>query len=145
MSPTGMRAAAATTPVRRLADRNLATVPPDATLQEVAEELAADEIGVVVVQHGHEPLGVVSERDLVAVIANGGHLGTQATELMTVDLVTAREDATVADVARLMIDAGIRHVLVRDDTDGGDEPEPGAVSGIVSMRDVLGFLLDDAR
>lgn len=143
MSPT-TTPPAGTTPVRRLANHNLATVDPDATLQEVAEELAMDEIGVVVVRHGHEPVGVVSERDLVAVIANGGHLGTQATDLMTVDLVTAHEDTTVLDVARLMVDAGVRHVLLRGDDDGDDgDPESGPVTGIVSMRDVVGFLLGD--
>src|SRR4051794_15260287 len=142
MSPTSTQPAGATTPIRRVANRNLATVDPDATLQEVAEELALDEIGIVVVQHGHAPIGVVSERDLVAVIANGGHLGTQATDLMTVDLVTAPGDTVVEDVARLMIDAGVRHVLVRDDADP-DDPDGGEVIGIVSMRDVVGLLLDD--
>ncbi|GAA4880600.1 CBS domain-containing protein [Actinomycetospora straminea] len=142
MAPTGTRPAWATTPIRRLATRELATVPPDATLQEVAEELAMDEIGVVVVAQGHEPVGVVSERDLVAVIAGGGDLGTQATDLMTVDLVSTREDATVLDVARLMIDAEVRHVLVRGGE--GDDPTAGPITGIVSMRDVLGFLLEDS-
>jgi predicted transcriptional regulator len=121
--------------------RDLATVEPEASLQEVAEELATDEIGVVLVRYGHDPLGVISERDLIAVIANGGNLGTQATDLMTMDLVTVPEDAGVADVARVMIDAGIRHVLVREDDE--DHPDGGPVTGIVSMRDVVGFLLGD--
>lgn len=129
-----------TTPVRRLASRTLATVHPEATLREVAEELALDEIGVVVVQHGHDPIGVISERDLVTVIGSGGHTGAQAADLMTVDLVTAPEETSVVDVARLMIDAGVRHVLV---CEGGDDDAPGRVTGIVSMRDVVGALLDD--
>lgn len=141
MSPTSTRSPGGTTPIRRLAKRDLATVGPEETLQEVAEELAMDEIGVVLVRYGHDPLGVISERDLVAVIANGGHLGTQATDLMTVDLVTVSGDAGVADVARVMLDAGIRHVLVREDDE--DDPDGGRVTGIVSMRDVVGFLLGD--
>ena len=131
---------ASTVPVRRLASRTLATVPPEATLREVAEELALDEIGVVVVQHGHDPIGVISERDLVTAIGSGGDTGSQAAELMTVDLVTAPEETPVVDVARLMIDAGVRHVLV---CEGGDDDVPGRVTGIVSMRDVVGALLDD--
>ncbi|MHC1557824.1 CBS domain-containing protein [Actinomycetospora sp. C-140] len=150
MSPTVTRSAGETVPVGRLANRNLATVPPDTSLQEVAEELAMDEIGVVVVQYGHEPIGVVSERDLVAVVANGGTLDTQASDLMTVDLVSASEDTPVVAVARLMLDAGVRHVLVRsegggDDGNDGDDGDDGdAVVGIVSMRDIVGFLLGDA-
>jgi predicted transcriptional regulator len=143
MSPTIARSAGEDSPVRRLANRNPATVPPDATLQEVAEELAADEIGLVLVRHGHETVGVVSARDLVAVIAAGGRLDIRAADLMTVDLVRAHEDTNVLDVARLMVDAGVRHVLVTADAPG-DEPEAGPVLGVVSMRDVVGFLLDDA-
>ncbi|PVZ06315.1 cyclic nucleotide-binding/CBS domain-containing protein [Actinomycetospora cinnamomea] len=142
MSPTSTPSAAATTAVREVVDRNLATVEPDATLQDVAEELALDEIGVVVVQHGHEPIGLISERDLVTVLASGGDLETQATDLMTVDLVTAGEDTSVADVGRLMVDARVRHVLVRGPGER-DDPDNGPVTGIVSMRDVVRFLLDD--
>jgi hypothetical protein len=40
-----------------------------------------------------------------------------------------------------MLDAGIRHVLVREDDE--DDPDGGRVTGIVSMRDVVGFLLGD--
>ena len=45
-----------------------------------------------------------------------------------------------------MIDAGIRHVLVRNAGDDADDPDPAelggaAVTGIVAMRDVVGFLL----
>ncbi|GAA4783492.1 CBS domain-containing protein [Actinomycetospora chlora] len=143
MSPTIARSAGENTPVRRLASHTLATVPPDATLQQVAEELAMDEIGVVVVEQGRETLGVVSERDLVAVIAAGGRLDAQATDLMTVDLVSAPEDTTVLEVARLMVDAGVRHVLVTSPAPE-DDRDDGPVVGIVSMRDVVGFLLDDA-
>ena len=147
MSPTVTRAAGESTPVGALANRNLATVPPGATLQEVAGELATDEVGVVVVQSGDEPTGVISERDLVGVVAHGGDLDAQATELMTVDLVSAPEDAPVAAVARLMIDAGVRHVLVRGGgAEGGtQDPPAGHVVGIVSMRDVVDHLLGDTE
>ncbi|MDD7939544.1 CBS domain-containing protein [Actinomycetospora lutea] len=141
MSPTSTQPPGATTPIRRLATRELATVGPEATLREVAEELAMDEIGAILVRYGHDSTGVISERDLVAVIANGGDLGTQATDLMTVDLVTVPEDAPVVDVARVMLDAGIRHVLVRADDE--EHPEGGPVTGIVSIRDVVGALLGD--
>jgi CBS domain-containing protein len=144
MSPTSTPHAGATTAVRQVAHRDLATVEPDATLQDVAEELALDEIGVVLVQYVHDPIGLISERDLVAVLASGGDLERQATDLMTVDLVTVPEDTTIADVARLMLDARIRHVLVRDAGEG-DDPDEGPVTGIVSMRDVVALLLDDVR
>ncbi|GAA4731415.1 CBS domain-containing protein [Actinomycetospora chibensis] len=138
MSTTHAAPHSATTPVRDLATWNLATVGAEATLREVAEELALDEIGVVVVAHGSDPVGLVSERDLVAVIAGGWSADTQAADMMTVDLVTTSGTTTVADVARLMIESGVRHVLVREDA-----AEGGRLSGMVSIRDVVEPLLAD--
>lgn len=131
-APQGAR-----TPVLQLADRNLATVPADATLQEVAEELALDEVGVVVVERDGDPVGVVSERDVVAAIAADGDLDTQAADMMSMDLVTAPDHTAVVDVARLMIEARVRHVLVRDDKEEG-----GRLAAIVSIRDLVELLLD---
>ena len=47
---------------------------------------------------------------------------------MSTELVSTPVDATVADVAQLMSEAGVRHVLVRD----GDN-----LADLVSIRDVL--------
>jgi CBS domain-containing protein len=144
MSPTSTPHAGADTAVRHVANRELATVEPDATVQDVAEELALDEIGVVLVQYVHDPIGLISERDLVTVVAAGGDLERQASDLMSVDLVSVPAETTIAEVARLMLDARIRHVLVRD-TGDRDDPDDGPVIGIVSMRDVVAVLLDDVR
>jgi CBS domain-containing protein len=83
------------------------------------------------------PSGLISERDLVTVFATGGDLDAhQAADVMTTDIVTAGREDSVAAVGRIMRDAGVRHVLIRD----GRE-----IVGLVSIRDVLAALLDDAR
>lgn len=132
-APQGAR-----TPVRQLADQNLATVSADATLQEVAEKLAFDEVGVVVLVRDADPAGVVSERDVVAAIATDGDVDTQApASCREACLVTAPGHTAVVDVARLMIEARARHVLVRDDAE-----EDGRLAAIVSIRDLVELLLD---
>ena len=66
-------------------------VAPEATLREVAGELADDEIGTVVVENPGGTVGLVSERDLVRAVAAGDDLDDrQAADLMSTDLVTAR-------------------------------------------------------
>ena len=50
---------------------SIATVPATATLQEVAEELVKDEVGLLVVGSRRDVKGVVSERDLVRAMAAG--------------------------------------------------------------------------
>ena len=114
----------------------VATVPGEASLREVAESLAADRIGAVgVVEHGHLA-GVVSERDVVDHLAQGANPEhVTAAEMMTTDLVTARQDDRILDTARRMLEAEIRHLPVVDED---------KIAGFVSMRDIFAVLLDVA-
>jgi CBS domain-containing protein len=103
-----------------------------ATMREVAESLAADEIGVLPVTANGAIVGIVSERDVVRHLADGAdpdHL--TAEDIMTTDMIKVAPATSIAEVARVMVEAGIRHVPVLD----GD-----AIAGIVSARDALGVL-----
>lgn len=124
----------ARTPIKQIMATTLATVPSSASLRAVAEELAGDEIGLVLVEDGRQPRGVVSERDLITVMGTGGDLdGLQAVEVMSTDLVSAAPDEPVETVARRMLESGVRHILVRDRWEHA--------VGLVSVRDVLAALL----
>jgi CBS domain-containing protein len=121
-------------PVRDLMARHPASVDSEESVRAVAQELVAGDIGAVLVT-GAAVTGVVSERDVVVVLASGGDVDEeQVGEVMTGDLVTAAPDDSIAAVGTLMRDAGVRHIPVRD--------RDGEYVGIVSMRDVLGVLLD---
>ncbi|MGA8245336.1 MAG: CBS domain-containing protein [Nocardioides sp.] len=114
----------------------VATVETVATLSEVAEALAADEIGALCVVENGALAGIVSERDVVAHLAAGAdpeHL--TAGEVMTPDVVTVGPDATILEAARLMQDSQVRHLPVLDE---------GQIAGIVSMRDLFAVLADAA-
>lgn len=127
-------AAAAEQPIRRIMKYQPVTVEQHESLREVAKELAADEIGVLLVRSPIGPVGLISERDVVAVVAAGGDLEReQVRSVMSVDLVTAASTESIASVGRLMIDAGVRHVAIR-----GDD---GRITGLVSIRDVLDAVL----
>lgn len=123
-----------TDPVRKIMSTTLAVVDAGDSLQSVAQELIADEIGAVLVNINHGPVGLISERDLVAALADGDIENAQAADVMTGDLVAGAPGDSIAAVGRMMLDGGVRHVLVRD----GD-----AVTGLVSIRDVLAVLLAD--
>jgi CBS domain-containing protein len=121
--------------VRLLMSGPPATVESDESVRSVAQELAAADIGAVLVEAPGVPTGLVSERDIVTVVATGGNADVeQAGEIMTTDLIAAAPGDTIAAVGVLMRDAGVRHIPVRDDD--------GRWIGLVSMRDVLGVLLD---
>lgn len=78
-------------------------------------------------------MGLISERDLVNALVGGEDFDTQqAADIATTDLVTAQSGDSIASVGQLMLNAGVRHIAVRD----GD-----TVVGLVSIRDVLAVLL----
>ena len=116
-------------PVIRIARYPVEAVDAGVPLRTVAETLAADDIGALVVLAPHAPAGVVSERDVVRFVAAGDDLdNSEAADAINSDLVCAGPDDSVAAVAAMMLDCQIRHVpILRDHT----------LVGMVSIRDVL--------
>ena len=121
---------AGTLSVSALVADTVARIGPEATLLEVADALAAGDVGVLVVGEDDKPQGVVSERDLVTAIAGRRPLdATTALDVASTELVWCDATATVAEVAEEMAEHYVRHVLVEED---------GRLVGIVSARDLLG-------
>jgi CBS domain-containing protein len=111
----------------------VATVQDDTTLAEVVEELAADEVGVVLVLLDGRLAGIISERDVVAHVAVGADLThLSAGDVMSDDLVTVESAATVLEAAQAMGEAQVRHLPVLE----GDR-----IAGVVSMRDLFEVLV----
>jgi CBS domain-containing protein len=121
--------------VRRVMVWPVATVDGDATLVEVAEALAADEVGALCVTDHGRLAGIVSERDVVTHLATGADPGcVKVSDVMSNDLVTVSPDESVLVAARRMRDAEVRHLPVLDG---------GLVAGIVSMRDLLAVFVGE--
>lgn len=124
-----------TDPVGSLLSPAVATIEPTATLREAAEEMAADRLGLLVVTNSAGMVGVISERDVVAALADGADLELERVRDHATDrVVTVDADLSVAEAARLMADAEIRHLAVMRD---------GDVAGVVSVRDLLVALTAD--
>ena len=116
--------------VRLFVSDGLILVRPDATVRQIAQVLASEGVGALVVAEADRVHGVVSERDVVLAIAAGQELGAAtAADLDSQQVVTCTPDTTVHDAAVLMMEHYVRHLLVQDDT--------GPV-GMVSARDLLG-------
>jgi CBS domain-containing protein len=115
-----------------IARRTAITVRPTVTLRQAAEQMATNDVGLVVVLGGGRLRGVASERDIVTAIADGADVDDERIEnVMAIDVLSAGTSTPSADAAEMMLDAGIRHLPVVD----GDR-----VVGVVSMRDLLPFL-----
>lgn len=127
--------------VRTLLHRGPVTVDPGTTVRAVAQILAEELIGAVVVRHERPEeapyrytIGVVSERDISHAIARGLDPDTTcAVDVMTWELADAEPDDSILRAAVRMIANEVRHLPVME----GD-----ALIGVVSERDVLRALTE---
>ena len=111
--------------------RAVATIPPTLTLIEAASRLAQRRIGALVVVDGQgEIAGIVSERDIIRVLAESGPacLTRPVTESMTHQVVTCQESDTLDELMSMMTARRFRHMPVVAD---------GDLVGIVSIGDVV--------
>lgn len=117
------------TPVYTVTGDPVVRLHADATVADVAKAIVDGQIGAVVIGDG-APVGMVSERDVVRVVAAGKDpAAVRAVDVASTKLVWCAADETVDEVAVRMMDHYIRHVLVERD---------GELLGIVSARDLLG-------
>ncbi|TPW31240.1 CBS domain-containing protein [Pararhizobium mangrovi] len=111
--------------------RDVVTVSGDTPLRSVIELLAAKRIGAaVVVDAGRKIGGILSERDIVRVLAHRGEdaLSSPASATMTKSVTLCRESDTVEQVMAVMTERRFRHLPVEID---------GKLAGIVSIGDVV--------
>lgn len=109
----------------------VATVDPAATITEVLELLASFGVGALVVSgDGRSVDGIISERDVVRALAAHGRdaVDRTAAQVMTREVVTCSETATIEQLMTEMTERRFRHVPVTED---------GRLIGIVSIGDVV--------
>src|ERR1700722_11076446 len=111
--------------------RDVFTTQPHRTLKEVIELLAEKGVGAVVVSDASlQVLGIVSERDVVRVLAKHGAAAPDHTmsRYMTPKVVTATRADTIGHVRKSITAGRFRHVPI---------VEEGRLIGIISIGDVV--------
>ena len=119
--------------VSHILTRPMVTIGANDTVLTAAKLLVQNNIGLLVVtqtQADRKLVGVISERDIIRMIASARTLEIPVNEVCTKNVVTVRGNADVAEAAKGMNKHGIRHVVVVDDC---SKPV-----GVVSMRDLVG-------
>ena len=119
--------------------RDVITTQPDRTLAEVAEVLVAKKIGaVVVVDDQGRIIGLLSERDIVRVLAEHGAtaFNDAVSVHMTTEVITTSEDESVYAAMEKMTNERSRHLpVVRDER----------LVGLVSIGDMVKHQLADCQ
>lgn len=107
------------------------TVTPHTSVKEVIGTLSRLRIGaLVVVDSSNEPIGILTERDIVhtAEVRGPEMFEILSEEIMTVDPKVCHPEDNIESVMKRMSDGGFRHMPV---TDGGK------LVGLISIRDVV--------
>lgn len=114
------------------------TAEPTETVGSVAALLHARRVGAMIVVDGETVIGIVSERDIVRVIAEvgAGALARPIDSCMTRDVVFANPAETVDSLLGRMTDRRIRHLPVLKD---------GRLAGIVSIGDLVKFKISEVE
>ena len=110
---------------------NVVTIEPTADLAAAVKLLAERRIGAVVILGAdHRIVGILSERDIVRVLAERGPtvLHQPVGQIMTRDVQTCSEADTIESLMGRMTTGKFRHMPVE---------EQGKLVGIVSIGDVV--------
>ena len=109
--------------------RDVQTVRPDQTAREAASFMLRADAGSIPVTEGERLIGMITDRDIaVRGVAEGHGPETPVRELMTDDVICARDSDDVEDVASKMSEAQVRRLPVIDDQE--------RLCGIVSLGDL---------
>jgi CBS domain-containing protein len=107
--------------IKEIMSTKLETIDVARNAQEAAKKMNDKRISSLLVVDGdsktEEPMGIVTERDLVirvcAAGTNSKDVGIR--EIMSSPIVTVEPDATVETAAELMLSNKVRHLLVIDE------------------------------
>jgi len=115
------------------------TIGPDETVASAASQLVSRRVGALVVMGpGDSVVGIVSERDVVRVLAEvgGGALTQPVSVCMTAEVIFADPGETVDALLGRMTDRRVRHLPVCHD---------GRLLGIVSIGDLVKRKIQEAE
>jgi CBS domain-containing protein len=120
--------------VGRIMSSPVTTVAADANAQAVAKRMLDENISSVVVVDADGGLsGILTSTDFVEIAAEGGDTtGLAVSEFMTTDLVTVTANDAVETAAGLMLDRGVHHLPVVDETEG--------VVGMLTTTDMTAYV-----
>ena len=122
-----------------ICNRNVAVAPPGQTIVDAAKRMRSSHVGDLVAvetRNGrHVPVGIVTDRDIVISVVAGDpeHLYSLLVgDVMSTDLVTAREQDTIEAGLNKMQTHGVRRLPIVDGA--------GTLVGILTLDDVLRYL-----
>lgn len=116
-------------PVKHLAVDPV-TAPPHTSVDRMAEILAEQEVGSIIVEADDQPVGIVTDRDVALSVAEYDDPSElMAEDIMAANPVTIDGDAEAVELPKKMAEGQGRRVPVVDDD--------GSITGVATLDDVV--------
>ena len=122
-------------------NQNIITLDSYASVLDAAKEMANKKVSSLVIKTSFgNVIGILTERDIVNIIANGVPPdGIIAGSLMSTPVMSIHAAMTMEEAAKIMIQNKIRHLLVTKKEKGS--VSESTVLGILSATDLAKYLL----
>jgi CBS domain-containing protein len=117
--------------VREVITREYVGVSESDTVQATVELMRSEQASSVLVLRGNEPVGILTEYDVLEVVASGEDPGeTPVSAVMSSPVESVSADVPLTDAAGMMSGENIRNLLV-------EASETGEVLGVLTDRDII--------
>lgn len=116
--------------IDRIIETDVVTTEPDASISSVAESMAKEDVGCVVVVEDEKPVGIVTDRKLGLTLEDPSKVSKMTAEdLVEGDIVTGTTEMSVYEALDRMEENSIRRLPIVD--------EDEKLEGIVTLDDLL--------
>lgn len=124
-------------PVKDVARTGVVTAGTGQSAGNLATLMAEENVGSVIIERDDEPVGIVTDRDLVVEVFGPRKTPSEVTasDIMTETLATVQAEDGVFEVTEAMHENSVRRMPVVDDD--------GKIAGIVTMDDLLVLFTDE--
>ncbi len=115
--------------VKEIMKKYVITVDPEATIADVSRIMTNNRVGSLIVVKGNRPMGIVTDSDIVSVVAAGkSPKRVKVRDLEQRKFISASPDDTMLHVIKLMVKNGVKRIPII---------ENGKLEGIVSDKEIL--------
>ncbi|MHC1632137.1 MAG: CBS domain-containing protein [Methanotrichaceae archaeon] len=138
-------------PVRDVMTRPVITIDSKVDVVKAANKMFSANVGSLIVVHDYQPIGILTERDLVGkIVAKAANpTGVKVGSVMSSPLITVPPEAKLSDAAITMLKSGVKRLPVISNKGKleGIITDTDLVSGAaaVGMGEILSHLIDMHR
>jgi CBS domain-containing protein len=116
--------------VKHIMIEDVVTAKVNITIRDAFKTLQEKHVGsIILMDDGEKCVGIFTERDAIRIVANEVPLDTTIDQVMTKNVSTIGEEASLDEAKRLIISHGIRHLPVVN--------SKGELVGLLSVRKLL--------